>query len=89
MPGGYQKSKSCLHLFDNLAGPAICLLSGLTVWSSDGVTMTSDPAGRANRIDSLNLDGSTSHTPEGIDVAYPQAEHDGPKAALKFPMLTA
>ena len=47
--------------------------------------MTCDPTRRHNRIDSPDLDGSTDHTPEGMDIAKPQAEQDGQKAALKFP----
>ena len=47
--------------------------------------MTGDTTGRDDRVNSTHLDGPANHTPEGIDIAKTQTEHDSQKGALKVP----
>jgi hypothetical protein len=49
--------------------------------------MARNTAGTDDRIDSSHLDGSTDHTPEGIDIAECQAEHNGQQCALEVSHL--
>ena len=51
------------------------------------MAMTGDSTRVDDRINSANCYSAADHTPEGIDMADSQAEHDGQKGALKVPHL--